>query len=673
MKKKAIEQVPYMVPERKEGCKYVARANVPPIGGTETLLIEIFGKSDIPEIRTVITKTDYATYDPKKQKWSKAGTGCAGMKGNYDYYVRFEERNCIKSYIPKADEEKIVEFTKDYNCDKQDWVGKVKAIQESIRDERRRKLEAKRSLALADRIANTPELPQEVVEWAATTLVEETHILFYRRKGNRVTVHCSACRGTIEGRYKASEDPYNFERIIKPQPEHEGECPACGAKGTWKSEGRASEKTISANFYAASPYKENGAVIRYFTCGRTISPPKNGEASECFWIEELIRQYFYDGKMKKDYHKIMDIGEYWDDRNYSMYGPVLRAWAAVVYPGTWDELKGTCLQYSGGKEYAGNEKVYLMDYMENYRSVPQLEMISKLGLKETAKEIARWNRQVINDAEAKNIGSFLGIYKEDLRILQKAQGDMETLRILKAEKRFGQHWAEHQIKFLVKMHAQNEDITEIQWVGIQRFINKSEKYAGIKLEDCEMNRDLVHLMHIARTYADYLRMRRNGGYDMHNTVYLYPRDLERAHAEMVTLQNERLRQAEEGKAELAYPNIAKAYKGLNRWYHYEYKDWIIRPAKSATEIIEEGREMHHCVGGPTYLGRHNSGQSFILLMRWKDNPDIPYVTIEIEGTTIKQWYQKNDRKPDAAIIDPWLKGYIKMLKGKEEQIWTMCS
>ena len=70
MKKKAIEQVPYMVPERKEGCKYVARADVLSIGGTETLLIEIFGKSDIPEIRTVITKKEYAGYHGHYIKYS---------------------------------------------------------------------------------------------------------------------------------------------------------------------------------------------------------------------------------------------------------------------------------------------------------------------------------------------------------------------------------------------------------------------------------------------------------------------------------------------------------------------------------------------------------------------------------------------------------------------------
>lgn len=670
MKKKAIEQVPYMVPERKEGCKYVARADVLPIGGTETLLIEIFGKSDIPELRTVITKKEYAGYDPQKKEWNHVGIDTTGLRNYYDYYWRFEHSN---AHIPKADVKKIEEFTKGYEGWGSGWVSHLKAMQDNIRYERKRRQEAKRSVALADRIANTPDLPEEAVSWAESQLKEE-HTLFYRRNGNKVTVHCSACGKIIKARYKESEDPYNFDLVLKPQNNQEGTCPACKAKGTWKSEGRANEKTVSMHFYVAMPYKETGAVIRYCECGKTILPPRDFEftTSEKFYINEVARQYFYDKRIQKDYHKIGLADDYWDDRNYSLYGQGVQVRSARVYPGTWELLKGTCLQYSGAKEFAGDDEVYLMDYMENYTIIPQLEMISKFGLKAVARNIARWNRRDISNIEAKNIGDFLGIYKEDLKILQEAEGDVETLRVLKAEKALGQHWTKHQIDFLVTVNASYDDITVIQWTGLQRFINKVEKYAQVQLENGMMNCQLAQLTHTAKTYADYLHMRANGGYDMHNTVYLYPRDLERAHAEMVELQNERLRQAKEGKAELAYPNIAKEYENLNEWYYYECKDWLIRPAKSATEIIEEGREMHHCVGGPNYLGKHNSGQSFILLMRWKNTPEIPYATIEIQGTAIKQWYQKNDQKPDAAIIDPWLRKYVKTLKGKENP-WIMCS
>lgn len=29
----------------------------------------------------------------------------------------------------------------------------------------------------------------------------------------------------------------------------------------------------------------------------------------------------------------------------------------------------------------------------------------------------------------------------------------------------------------------------------------------------------------------------------------------------------------------------------------------------------EGRTLHHCVGGDTYLGRHDRGESYILMLR----------------------------------------------------------
>ena len=95
---------------------------------------------------------------------------------------------------------------------------------------------------------------------------------------------------------------------------------------------------------------------------------------------------------------------------------------------------------------------------------------------------------------------------------------------------------------------------------------------------------------------------------------------------------------------------------------YEDGEFLIRPAKSAREIIEEGQKMHHCVGGDNYLNKHNKGITFILLMRRRKNPEEPFCTVEIKEDEIQQWYEAHDKKPDKEIIQPWLDNYIKHLK-----------
>lgn len=80
-----------------------------------------------------------------------------------------------------------------------------------------------------------------------------------------------------------------------------------------------------------------------------------------------------------------------------------------------------------------------------------------------------------------------------------------------------------------------------------------------------------------------------------------------------------------------YPEIRHVYRGLRNKYLYEDDKYIIRPARSAEEIVMEGRLLHHCVGGDTYLNKHNTGKTYILMLRFKAEPDIPYITVEIDA------------------------------------------
>ena len=61
---------------------------------------------------------------------------------------------------------------------------------------------------------------------------------------------------------------------------------------------------------------------------------------------------------------------------------------------------------------------------------------------------------------------------------------------------------------------------------------------------------------------------------------------------------------------------------------------------------------------------HAEGSSYILFLRKKETPDIPYYTIEIEGTEIVQWYGIKDTKPDKCLVEGWLKDFTDSLLNK---------
>ena len=174
----------------------------------------------------------------------------------------------------------------------------------------------------------------------------------------------------------------------------------------------------------------------------------------------------------------------------------------------------------------------------------------------------------------------------------------------------------------------------------------------------------------ATTYADYLNMRQSLGYDLNNTIYQHPRNLEEAHDEMVRESHKEEIDKRLNEVAIRFPDIQSRYRELRKKYFYEDDEYLIRPARSAEEIVMEGRTLHHCVGGDTYLGRHDRGESYILMLRDKKQPERPYITVEIDSrkSSIRQWYGAHDRKPDQKNMQRWLDQYLRQL---EEQPTAM--
>ena len=695
MRKKEIEKIPYLGLKkisRKKDVKYIGVTTVKIVGNKEHLFLEVYKNKEeskrMPVVRIILTKKEFWNYFPKTEQWTRQKVEKDGGYGNWIWgekavtWEQMEKENVLQS---TEDLERIKKFCKikiPVYYETRWWQYIYRHEDDLVtvaRNDREHRKFVRRQEALKDRMANTAKLPEKrILEYADRIYFQKEHHLYYKKYGSWTKIACSKCGGVTDARWRdgISYESQFQKHTEEPREGKSGKCPMCGAVGTYKCQGKIKgEYSKKIHLFLGQRYKEDGAVLRYveiekaWTLGfiKGNDGPEMYNAAEELSGVEVARAYFAPGKkVQIDYHKhdLYRNEDFWDDCN--LYGLAnIDIKAAPIMPETYEELKNTVFRYSGLKEYAEQaQEVNPIRYLQNYQKTPQIEMLAKLGLSEIVKGINEGRTGIIVDASAKRLDALLGIRRERTKKLIEEKGDACLLRVLQIEKSLDQHWTEEQVNHLRETGL---DIAHIAFVlnymTIQKLMNRIEKYAGCAYET-NCGRAVANIRNTAIIYLDYLMMRERRGYDLHNTVYQQPRDLSAAHRQMVTETNREEVKKRLEETEERYENIKKRYRSLRKEYCYEDATYLIRPARSAEEIVMEGRLLHHCVGGNGYLSRHNEGKSYILMMRFQKEPETPYITVEInpEQKKIVQWYGERDTKPDEENIQRWLDNYLKKLK-----------
>ena len=303
---------------------------------------------------------------------------------------------------------------------------------------------------------------------------------------------------------------------------------------------------------------------------------------------------------------------------------------------------------------------------------PDFEMIIKMGLTEYAYNLVE-NISVNPNPRGRTIEDRLRINKNRIKDLVAYKGEKKTLMLYQMERRVGAHWTKEEISILEELRDSTytldwEKVSHVlKFASPVRIKNYMVKQNIWMPEDPNTWQERQRRQDLRREYFDYIRMRLDQGYDLTNDIFLFPADFVRRRDEMI-LQAERQKMDKRKKEVLEkFPRIKSKYKSLADKYSAAAGDLIIRPAKDAAEIVEEGRILHHCVGGDNYLLSHNNGRSFILFLRDIKAKDVPLITVEIRGETVLQWYGAYDKKPNEKLINAWLKTYTKELKKRKEK------
>ncbi len=694
MKKKEIEKIPYLTllkTSRKKGAEYIAVTAIKTIAKEKHLFLEVYrnkkASKDVPLVRIVLTKKDFGNFFPEPGEWSRQkiviGSRRLLWESSEESKNTWQQEKARNILLEQSDLHRLKKYSEKKIWDEGEWWEYVLDHEEGIlRGERQRadsRRRERRMQALNDRIAHTPQLPEKkILEMVDEIYYAHKHYLYYKKRGSWAQIACTKCGGVTDARWKRGISyESQFQRWTEEPREGEvGQCPLCKTYGEWKCQGKAKPGfNKSMHIFWGQKYKETGFIMRYIEVSKEwqleqICGEKDVEmfnASEELSGIEIARAYFETGKpVQIDFHKQNPYTgkDFWDDCN--LYGNAyISIKSAPIMWQTYAEIQGTILQYSALEDFAAAAgEVNAIEYLKAYINMPQIEMLVKLNLIEVVESLVRGSSWGVMDKHAKRPDKFLGIRKERVRQLMKSKGSMKLLEVMQMEKRMGQIWTDRQIEHLGETGLLRGAVeTAMQYMSMQQLLNRIKKYA-----DCEYgtgcSRATERIHRIAQTYIDYLNMRRELGYDLHNTVYQQPRSLTAAHEKMIMERDKKWQDKRLEEVKARFPEIRKSYRKLRNRYFYEDENYLIRPARSAEEIVMEGRILHHCVGGDDYLGKHNKGESYILMLRDKKDPEMPYITVEIDGekTSIKQWYGANDKKPDKENMDRWLENYITRLK-----------
>lgn len=156
-------------------------------------------------------------------------------------------------------------------------------------------------------------------------------------------------------------------------------------------------------------------------------------------------------------------------------------------------------------------------------------------------------------------------------------------------------------------------------------------------------------------YRDYLDAAWALGYCMEHGKVLWPENLNEAHdtatAELARKQAAALRRG-----------VAADARSRKDKYEFELDGLRIVFPMTSGAIKREGKALDHCVGG--YAERHMKGVTTILFLRRTEAPATPYITLEMNGNTIRQIHgyhndtlpgSKDPRAVHGTFLDIWLR------------------
>lgn len=610
-------------------CKYmVARV----LAGI--LKIEIYYGKDIrnndEEPRAILflraKENKYDTYLQKEKKWSRAKLENLQMM---EY--RYNEEYKIPTWCGEEDADAIRRYL--------DENGEAWAAINSWQT----KAMHRKEIAEIDRVmCQITETPADFGQWVREEAFWGQQYFFYSAKEKKA--YCTACGQTIPAKMKSIHN-----RIVV--------CPACGRKvmaKSWNKQKCLSDKQETALIQRIP----EGIIARIFSC-RKVHENSND------WKTKID---IYETDRKLYGQKMINIRDY----EYAPFKQTgIPRWCnsqyinlmsrAVVYPrnigGIRKEVKELDTPIEIMLEREKGRRVAIQDLL---RPGEITKHLIRTGLTKLAVESME-GAPMRTAKNGKTAQEVLMINGDRINRLKGINGGAIALGWLQYEQETGRKVSQKALERLEDRRIDKGSLGVALRCGVtpERALNYIEKQQRAQSD-------------VLTEWKDYLEMAIEERMDLYDDIVRLPKNLHRRHNELVELRNKK----ENEKKLREYRKIDREIRKRIREaaiYYWQDENYMIVPAAKCEELMAEGRTLHHCVGASdTYMKKMAAGRTWILFLREKKEPEIPYYTIEISmaDDRILQWYSKYDRKPDRGKIERVLRKFEKSVKDrrKKEQI-----
>lgn len=484
-------------------------------------------------------------------------------------------------------------------------------------------------------------------------------------------LYCTQCHTytptdiKLGGKYSGETNPYKFTT-----------CPYCNEELRLFSLHKKTTVTERhQTYWIGQNLGEKIFVLRGFRVTLRLYSPEVMETEEIV-KQEIRRLYISPDEYYKEYcgWGYNPVTHEYDNSYWTRKAAGFASASGPIYPRTYEAVKGTGAEYSclkiaqengifndeenwsdrwgtsGAYYIATNHYHSIWEYLNAYAENRRVEMLTKLNMPYIIRLKMRGYPTGLN-GRAKNPWDYLKIYKSRLKGFECTDGnEYKLLEIYRMERKLKTNFTDEEINILNEL-----DIYRVgdclKYMTVKQLVNRVKKYSKT------MKKRVPEVM---TTYSDYLKIKAELGYDMKNSIFVYPRNLKAEHDKVVIEKSEKESNELAQKMNIKFVDIEKRFKKANKLYSFQSGKLFIRPAKCAAEIVNEGRLLHHCVGGETYLSKHANKKSIILFLRTEE--DVPYITVEMKPDgQIAQWYGDYDEKPDKAKIQKWLNKYTKQL------------
>ena len=174
---------------------------------------------------------------------------------------------------------------------------------------------------------------------------------------------------------------------------------------------------------------------------------------------------------------------------------------------------------------------------------------------------------------------------------------------------------------------------------------------------------------VIEQYADYMNMCEKLKKNTSDEMVYRPRELKRRHDEAVVELEMKKARIETKEYARKYPEAEKVIKKIRTKFEYRGKEYFIMVPRHISDIVIEGRCLHHCAGATDrYFDRIKDHETYICFLRRTDAPDTPFYTIEVEpGGTIRQHRGMYDEEPDIEKVKPFLREWQKVIKSRMDE------